>query len=149
MPTIEIISTDYIGIPLTNTTSRRFVSLRPIHWDKIKIKERVFNRDGSNCSICGKNFKYNKLTLDHIIPLSIGGDNDLFNLQLVCEKCEFKKQQHDIILYKWYMNNYTLIKYISLNTHVWVDELGKYVRKRYLPLVRKQLSERTIPILTN
>lgn len=48
--------------------------LRPI------VRRRYRNR----CAACGWDWR---LTVDHIVPVSRGGTNDLDNLQLLCEKC--------------------------------------------------------------
>lgn len=34
--------------------------------------------------------------IDHIVPLNLGGNNDITNLQLVCEKCNLEKPGHTI-----------------------------------------------------
>jgi 5-methylcytosine-specific restriction endonuclease McrA len=40
------------------------------------------------CAHCGTG---SNLTIDHIIPLSKGGDNQVHNLQMLCEPCNTKK----------------------------------------------------------
>jgi hypothetical protein len=41
----------------------------------------LIHRDGFECAICGTT---NDLTIDHITPLSKGGDDELANLRLLC-----------------------------------------------------------------
>lgn len=48
----------------------------------------VFSRDGDKCLKCGER---SSLTIDHIIPLSKGGDNSELNLQTLCHKCNSAK----------------------------------------------------------
>lgn len=48
----------------------------------------VASRDGEFCAKCGS---VEKLTVDHITPLSRGGDNSLENLQILCLVCNSKK----------------------------------------------------------
>lgn len=57
-------------------------------------------RDGNMCKICGVQMvksdgggklQDNVMTVDHIIPTHTGGTNDISNLQLVCNKCNQKK----------------------------------------------------------
>lgn len=62
--------------------------------------EDIFERDGYQCQMCGK--KTNpKLrdhnhdlypTIDHIIPLSKGGEHSRLNTQCLCRKCNMAKR---------------------------------------------------------
>ncbi len=50
--------------------------------------KEIFERDGYKCRICKKD---EDLTIDHIVPMSKGGDNTKDNLQVLCMKCnQFK-----------------------------------------------------------
>lgn len=51
-------------------------------------RERVFCRDGYKCLKCGA---LESLTIDHITPLSKGGDNEDANLQTLCHRCNSAK----------------------------------------------------------
>lgn len=59
-------------------------------WVNITPKRRllIFKRDGNKCLSCGT---YNNLSIDHIIPKSLGGKNNHDNLQTLCIKCNRKK----------------------------------------------------------
>ena len=48
-----------------------------------QLKDYIFKRDGK-CLKCGEN---NDLTIDHVVPVSMGGDNHHSNLQVLCRKC--------------------------------------------------------------
>lgn len=53
--------------------------------DKINI---LLKRDGNTCAICFNSFKDKKdITLDHWIPRSVGGSDDIDNLKLAHKKC--------------------------------------------------------------
>jgi len=67
--------------------------------DKVKMRDRASSarsriykqlaaRDGEKCRQCGST---HKLHVDHIKPISLGGTNDLTNLQLLCQSCNIKK----------------------------------------------------------
>lgn len=43
---------------------------------------------GNSCACCGKS---KKLTVDHVIPVSMGGTSDILNLQPLCGSCNSKK----------------------------------------------------------
>ncbi len=51
-------------------------------------KAIVYERDGNQCVRCKS---IEKLSIDHIIPLSKGGSDEIDNLRVYCQKCNFKK----------------------------------------------------------
>lgn len=54
-------------------------------------RQTVFQRDGFMCLYCGKIFKSNELTIDHIIPKSKGGKSTWDNTCACCSSCNRKK----------------------------------------------------------
>lgn len=50
-------------------------------------RENVFHRDNHKCAYCGKRFKRDDLTIDHILPKSKGGNNSWKNTISACMKC--------------------------------------------------------------
>jgi len=58
-----------------------------------KVRYLVFSRDNFICKGCGRGPDDGvKLTVDHIRPVDWGGDNDISNLQTLCEECNHGKQ---------------------------------------------------------
>lgn len=51
------------------------------------VRFEVFKRDSFTCQYCGKNAPDAVLEIDHIIPVSKGGDNDISNLITSCFDC--------------------------------------------------------------
>lgn len=83
--------------------ARKMVRRAPRHWlpdalltpprrYRIKIptsvRRQVFAHDGYACRICNT---AKNLTLDHIMPWSIGGSDDASNLQTLCQPCNSRK----------------------------------------------------------
>lgn len=52
-----------------------------------RIRQQVINRDRC-CQACGTE---EMLTVDHIVPRRLGGDDNLNNLQVLCSGCNGSK----------------------------------------------------------
>ncbi len=67
----------------------------PITWTcPKKLKAQVFDRDGHACCYCGAT---DDLSVDHKVPQSRGGTDDVDNLQTLCRPCNASKRDmtHD------------------------------------------------------
>jgi 5-methylcytosine-specific restriction endonuclease McrA len=53
-------------------------------WDETRIL--VLDRDNWTCQACGKPLIGTDATVDHVIPKSKGGSDDLWNLISLCRK---------------------------------------------------------------
>lgn len=59
-----------------------------------KTRLDVMERDDYKCQMCGRTVEDGvKLHIDHIVPVSKGGGNDIDNLQVLCHECNLAK--HD------------------------------------------------------
>ena len=56
------------------------------------VRFEVFKRDSFKCQYCGKSAPDVVLEVDHIIPVSKGGDNDISNLITACFDCNRGKR---------------------------------------------------------
>ena len=45
---------------------------------------------GHRCLACGNR---ENITVDHVVPLSLGGSNTIHNIQPLCERCNLLKDQ--------------------------------------------------------
>lgn len=68
-----------------NPTTRRRAQFGR-HRDRLMLA--LIERDGYECACCGST---EDITIDHIIPLSKGGDDELNNLRLLCRSCNSRK----------------------------------------------------------
>lgn len=55
--------------------------------DEIQLnRDRIIEMFGCVCQVCGMG-AHEILEIHHVLPLSEGGDNDLYNLSLLCPNC--------------------------------------------------------------
>lgn len=54
---------------------------------KTDIRKLVYRKTEGHCALCGNFVDYEDYTIDHIVPLSKGGTNDINNLQCACKVC--------------------------------------------------------------
>ena len=47
----------------------------------------LYRRQGGYCAGCDHHFQSRNLTIDHIVPRSQGGSDDISNFQLLCHAC--------------------------------------------------------------
>jgi len=60
-------------------------------WDAIagRVRPVVLARDGYQCCACGAT--EGQLHVDHMVPIALGGGNELTNLQTLCRPCNLRK----------------------------------------------------------
>ncbi len=71
---------------------RRFIQLphRPIPF----CRKNIMLRDGFRCQYCGESHSPDKLTLDHVVPISRGGKDCWNNVVTACKRCNHRKGNH-------------------------------------------------------
>jgi 5-methylcytosine-specific restriction endonuclease McrA len=58
----------------------------------VKFNRRnIFARDRNHCQYCGRKFPLPELSIDHVIPRSIGGKSTWDNVVCACTRCNVKK----------------------------------------------------------
>ncbi len=57
-----------------------------------KTRATVMERDGYKCAFCGET---RNLQIDHIMPVSTGGTNELNNLRVLCKSCNARRVMDD------------------------------------------------------
>lgn len=65
---------------------------------KLSDKKRfmVMERDGFKCRYCGATADEARLEVDHVVPVSKGGGDDMDNLVTACRECNSGKRAHVI-----------------------------------------------------
>ena len=59
---------------------------------EVKFNRRnIFARDKNSCQYCGKKYPTSELSLDHVIPRSMGGRSVWTNIVCACTRCNVKK----------------------------------------------------------
>jgi len=100
-----------------------------------KLRFEVFKKNSFKCIYCGRSAPDVLLEVDHIIPVSKGGKNDLFNLVTSCFDCnrgkgkkklsnndEFNKQREELEVKNERLN--------QLNDLIrWRDEISNFEEK--------------------
>lgn len=56
-----------------------------------RLRAEIFRRDNSTCHYCGAKAPDVKITIDHVIPVTLGGSDDPSNLTTACEDCNAGK----------------------------------------------------------
>ncbi|MGI2907442.1 HNH endonuclease [Tolypothrix sp. VBCCA 56010] len=51
------------------------------------VRVSALHTDGYKCVFCGRTTQQAQLEVDHILPFSKGGSNDISNLQTLCLNC--------------------------------------------------------------
>lgn len=62
------------------------------HPPRAKFTRRnMYNRDRYTCQYCAGEFHYDSLTIDHVVPRSLGGRTSWTNCVTACKACNSKK----------------------------------------------------------
>jgi len=59
------------------------------------VRYDVLRRAGGKCELCGCSSKERPIHVDHILPRSRKGKNDIDNLQALCDRCNLAKGNRD------------------------------------------------------
>ena len=64
--------------------------VRRVSWRKLGVRfsrHHVYKRDAFTCQYCNTQFPTSKLTLDHVVPRSVGGPTSWTNIVTCCVDC--------------------------------------------------------------
>jgi len=74
------------------TWDYRLLETDPVPSD---IRYQVLASYKGRCALCGATSKERRIEVDHIVPRSKGGSNDISNLQALCDECNRGKSNKD------------------------------------------------------
>ncbi len=74
------------------TWDYRLLETDPVPSD---IRYQVLASYNGRCALCGATSKERRIEVDHIVPRSKGGSNDISNLQALCDECNRGKSYKD------------------------------------------------------
>ena len=79
------------AIGLHNQSITKKLSDAPSRHISRNVRQRVWTTYGGQCADCGAK---DYLEFDHVIPVAKGGSNDEMNVQLLCRRCNLKKNDN-------------------------------------------------------
>jgi len=66
------------------------------------VRYEVLKRAKGRCALCGVSVVDSPIDIDHIVPRSRGGSNEISNLQTLCERCNRSKKNRDQTDFRYY-----------------------------------------------
>ena len=60
---------------------------------------KIVEKTNGCCLYCKKELKFGQMSVDHIVPKVLGGDNSINNLALACKNCNHEKNNLTIEVY--------------------------------------------------
>ena len=87
------------------------------HRITLKQWKNIIKAQSNKCAMCGCEFNNEtKPTIDHIVPLSRGGEHSSVNVQALCMSCNASKQSK--------------LDYEKIQTYIFMDDINKFSNKK-------------------
>lgn len=80
----------------TEKHSRRRARKANVHVEPVD-RAAIIRRDKSTCYLCGLRCKPHEIHLDHVMPISKGGEHTADNLRVTCAPCNIRKGANIIV----------------------------------------------------
>ena len=104
-----------------------------------EVRKLIYNTAKGRCVLCGRKITYDKMTLDHIVPLAMNGEDDVRNLQCTCESCNLFKGS---VLPEDFMDRINEIFWYQMEKKNHRNLLWILVKKSVKKLIFGQLKQR-------
>jgi hypothetical protein len=100
------------GVDLDDCGSEVLEDGRPVNRNAISpsTRARVIERCGNKCSYCGISGLKAEMTMDHVMPISKGGDGRIENLTAACRPCNSSKSNKIITVSEQYPSSCLTVK---------------------------------------
>lgn len=66
-------------------------------------REKVYNNHNGHCVYCGKEITIKEMQVDHRIPKSFHGTDDISNLMSSCRRCNHYKRANSLEVFREYL----------------------------------------------
>jgi 5-methylcytosine-specific restriction endonuclease McrA len=101
-------------------------------WISQKKRHAIYKRDDLCCVYCGNGPEDSILTLDHLIPQELGGENEVKNLVTCCKTCNSMKGAKTIRQFFVYLrdkgvNTDQIATHIRRNIKRKLKGIGRYI----------------------
>ena len=95
---------DYVGVTAKNGSSwkNRCEELEKEFPDD--VREQVYKKCHGHCAYCGCLLDYKDMQVDHVIPLRVGGNDDISNMLPACRSCNHYKAALDLEQFREYVH---------------------------------------------
>ena len=60
------------------------------------IRQQVYEKCNGHCAYCGCELKYKDMQVDHMVPLRLGGADDVKNYMPACRSCNHYKRGNSL-----------------------------------------------------
>lgn len=83
-------------------------------------KADIIRRDGLSCYLCDKKLTEKSAIVEHLIPLSRGGNHKPENVKISCAKCNNMKHNKTVTEYKKSRGDYDRFKISAISSNVYL-----------------------------